>query len=171
MKVTAYLPDGTTQSLLEIDDWDYNWQDIYQYASPIRVPLGTVIALDAVHDNSADNPQNPRHPPARVRWGEEAEDEMSMAFISLAPVMTPAAGRKGPAAAPGADDATIRAVATLRQADTDNDQRLSENEIFMAYGKTRGRQEIKQMIARFDRDGDRHLNLEESLSALKASGP
>ena len=31
MKATATLPDGSTQPLLWIQDWDFNWQDRYNY--------------------------------------------------------------------------------------------------------------------------------------------
>ena len=56
IKITATLPDGTVRTLLCIDDWDFNWQDIYEFAKPVRLPKGTRLTLTGVHDNSADNP-------------------------------------------------------------------------------------------------------------------
>ena len=35
VKVTAILPDGSSKSLLQIDQWDFNWQSYYEYATPI----------------------------------------------------------------------------------------------------------------------------------------
>jgi len=86
IKVTAHPPEGDPFSLLWIDDWDFNWQNFYQYAAPIKLTAGTRIVLDAVHDNSADNFRNPSTPPARVTWGEETTNEMTVAFLQTVPV-------------------------------------------------------------------------------------
>jgi len=81
IKVTAHPPQGDAFSLLWINDWDFNWQNFYQYAEPLKLTAGTRVVLEAVHDNSADNIRNPNHPPARVTWGEETTNEMSVAFL------------------------------------------------------------------------------------------
>jgi len=75
-KATATLPDGTTQPLLWIKDWDFNWQDRYTYKSPVHLPKGTRIDVKITYNNSADNPRNPRNPPKEVWWGEQSYDEM-----------------------------------------------------------------------------------------------
>ncbi len=85
IKVTATLPDGKVQPLLWIDDWNFNWQDLYEYSDPVRLPQGTKITLEGTHDNSADNPHNPKNPPERVKWGEQTFNEMSIAFLNLMP--------------------------------------------------------------------------------------
>ena len=46
-----------------------------------RLMAGTKVVLEAVHDNSADNFRNPSLPPARVSWGEETTNEMTVAFL------------------------------------------------------------------------------------------
>ncbi len=56
MKATATLPDGSTQPLLWIKDWDFNWQDSYVYKEPFTLPKGTRIDVTLTYDNSADNP-------------------------------------------------------------------------------------------------------------------
>jgi hypothetical protein len=159
IKVVAHPPEGEPRTLLEINDWDFNWQDLYQFAEPVRLAAGTKITLDAVHDNSAENPQNPRHPPERVRWGEQSFDEMSLAFINLVPVA---------ASGPAGGDERQKTIATLRQADKDGDRRLSVAEIVAALGNKRTVEQIEKIVAQFDRDGDKHLNLEESLAAVAA---
>jgi peroxiredoxin/mono/diheme cytochrome c family protein len=85
MKVTARLPDGTTQQMLFVKNWDFNWQEGYLYREPVRLPKGTVVDLVAHFDNSAANPSNPRSPPQVVKWGEQTADEMCIAFIELVP--------------------------------------------------------------------------------------
>ena len=69
MKVVAQTPDGKTIPLIWIKDWDFNWQGQYQYQTPVKLPKGSVIKLDAYYDNSAENPSNPSKPPKRVPLG------------------------------------------------------------------------------------------------------
>lgn len=83
MKATATLPDGTTQPLLWIPDWDFNWQDRYTYQKPIPLPKGTRIEVKIRYDNSADNPRNPSNPPKRVQWGEQSFDEMGSVTVQM----------------------------------------------------------------------------------------
>ena len=74
---------GSTQCLINISDWDFNWQGMYRYKTPMALPVGTRIALSAYYDNSADNPRNPNSPPRAVSWGEATTDEMCIAFIGV----------------------------------------------------------------------------------------
>lgn len=83
MKVTATLPDGTTQQLIYIDDWDWNWQDQYQLVEPVKLPRGTKVEMWARFDNSPTNPRNPQDPPKRVTFGEQTGNEMCIAFLNI----------------------------------------------------------------------------------------
>src|SRR5262249_37645882 len=83
MKVVAQSPDGKTIPLIWIKDWDFNWQGQYQFKSPVDLPKGTVIKLDAYYDNSEDNPANPSKPPRRVHWGEQTTDEMCLLGVQV----------------------------------------------------------------------------------------
>lgn len=85
MEASATLPDGTTRSLIAIDDWDFRWQDVYRYTTPFALPKGTTIAMRYVYDNSARNPRNPHSPPARVVWGQNTSDEMGDLWIQVIP--------------------------------------------------------------------------------------
>lgn len=81
IKITATYPDGTQKPLIWVNPWDFNWQETYVYKTPVALPRGTRIALEAFYDNSADNPRNPNNPPRLVRWGEKSTDEMCTAFL------------------------------------------------------------------------------------------
>ncbi len=83
MKVTATYPDGSVRPLISIDDWDFHWQGMYDFASPVPLPSGTRIDLTAVYDNSSANRRNPNSPPQDVMWGEGTTDEMCIAFIRM----------------------------------------------------------------------------------------
>ena len=86
MRGWAVEPNGSKRWLLNIRDWNPNWQDQYQYVRPIRLPADTRIEMEFVYDNSAGNPRNPHSPPARVRWGPGTEDEMGSLDVQLIPV-------------------------------------------------------------------------------------
>ena len=80
--VYATMPNGSTDCLLQIDDWDQRWQGMYEYATPVRIPAGSLIEARAVYDNSASNPNNPHSPPVDIHWGESAEQEMMIAYLT-----------------------------------------------------------------------------------------
>jgi tetratricopeptide (TPR) repeat protein len=80
------LPDGTRLQLIEIDDWDFNWQDAYRLEQPLRLPKGSVVHLDYHYDNSAANPRNPSSPPKRVAYGSNSTDEMAELILEVEPV-------------------------------------------------------------------------------------
>jgi hypothetical protein len=185
MKVTAHPPGGEPFSLIWIDDWDFNWQAYYQYAQPLRLPAGTRVTMDAVHDNSAANFRNPNNPPARVLHGEQTTDEMSAVLIQLVPVresdldqmMT--ANKKrifssilaADAAAKTAEKDKLAAAAQATEAkkvlekfDKNQDGKLDFDELATASGQDKAT--IKLLAALFDKDADGALNPEELSAAL-----
>ena len=83
MKVEMTPRNGAAQCLIQIDDWDFNWQGSYLYQTPIDVPAGTRLSLTAHYDNSSNNPRNPNSPPKPVSWGEATTDEMCLAFVGV----------------------------------------------------------------------------------------
>ena len=73
----ATLPDGTTRSLIRIDDWDFKWQDVYRYRDPVALPRGATVGMRWTFDNSASNPSQQNDPPRRVTAGNRSSDEMA----------------------------------------------------------------------------------------------
>jgi len=86
MHMTATLPDGGKQELFGIPDWQFNWQEGYYFAKPVRLPKGTRLDVEIAYDNSSANPNNPNTPPKRVRWGQQSTDEMGAVTIEIVPV-------------------------------------------------------------------------------------
>jgi Tfp pilus assembly protein PilF/mono/diheme cytochrome c family protein len=82
----ATLPDGSRQELIHIPHWNLNWQAVYRYAEPVRLPKGTTVSMRYIYDNSPDNPLNPNHPPARVKSGNRSSDEMCHLWLQVLPV-------------------------------------------------------------------------------------
>jgi peroxiredoxin/mono/diheme cytochrome c family protein len=89
VRVTMTPPGGETVVLLDIPAWDYRWQETYWFREPIRAKAGTRLAIEAVYDNSAANPNNPSSPPKEVRVGEQTTDEMLFAFFGATSPETP----------------------------------------------------------------------------------
>ena len=83
MEVYARLPDGSRRWLINIKDWDFNWQDDYVYAEPVSLPRGTKLTMRFSYDNSADNVRNPHNPPRRVVYGPNSFDEMGEVWIQM----------------------------------------------------------------------------------------
>ncbi len=82
----ATLPDGTKKTLIHIPHWNLNWQAVYRYERPVRLPKGTKVSLRYAYDNSEENPLNPNHPPARVLGGNRSSDEMCHLWLQVLPV-------------------------------------------------------------------------------------
>jgi tetratricopeptide (TPR) repeat protein len=85
LEALATLPDGKTETLIHIRNWDLNWQAVYRYTEPMTLPAGTKITMRFAYDNSADNVRNPNHPPTRVVAGNRASDEMAHLWLQVLP--------------------------------------------------------------------------------------
>ncbi|MGH9769875.1 MAG: hypothetical protein ACREAB_20825 [Blastocatellia bacterium] len=83
IKLEMTRPGELSQCLINIIDWDFNWQGNYLFKDPVALPAGTRLQLSCVFDNSTDNPRNPNNPPKIVRWGEATTDEMAAALLSF----------------------------------------------------------------------------------------
>jgi len=75
MEFDAHYPDGTVERLLNIAQYNYNWQMEYQLAEPKFVPAGTRVVVTGAFDNSEQNKANP-DPSRVVPWGQQSWDEM-----------------------------------------------------------------------------------------------
>ena len=85
-RYVATFPDGREQVLLDVPEYDFNWQHTYRYREPIFLPEGTRVELTLWWDNSPDNPSNP-NPDREVRWGQPTTDEMGFGFMRYVDVV------------------------------------------------------------------------------------
>ena len=77
----AHYPDGKTETLLTIPNYNFGWQFPYIWApQKKKLPRGTRLEVIAHYDNSAFNPFNP-DPRATVRDGRQTFDEMMNGFV------------------------------------------------------------------------------------------
>jgi peroxiredoxin/mono/diheme cytochrome c family protein len=77
----AHYPDGTSEILLDVPRYDFNWQITYELAEPKRLPKGTKLACTAHFDNSENNPANP-DPTDTVKFGPQTWHEMMIGWYA-----------------------------------------------------------------------------------------
>src|SRR5262245_16449667 len=84
MSVEAILPDGATQMISYVGDFNFNWMTNYIYkedAAPV-LPKGAVIRVTAWYDNTRANANNP-DPDQWVGFGDRTVDEMGHAWMNV----------------------------------------------------------------------------------------
>jgi tetratricopeptide (TPR) repeat protein len=85
LQAIATLPSGEKDTLIHIERWNLNWQAVYRYAEPVRLPKGTTVSMRYVYDNSENNLANPNHPPRQVNGGNRSSDEMAHLWLQVLP--------------------------------------------------------------------------------------
>ena len=82
MELRAVYSTGESETLFNVPHYDFNWQQMYMFATPLTVPKGTKLELKAAYDNSANNSHNPDST-VTVRWGDQSSDEMALGVVIL----------------------------------------------------------------------------------------
>lgn len=127
-RYTAIYPDKRREILLDVPQYDFNWQTDYELSERLRLPKGTTILGEATFDNSEGNLNNP-DPTKWVSFGEQTWDEMMIGYFHVAIPIDPETGRAKGSVLP-----------------KDNRERMLDP---------------REIFARFDRDGDGRLSLDE----------
>ena len=60
--------------------WDFNWQSVYRFQEPLKLPKGAKLHAVAHWDNSANNPLNPA-PDKTVHFGLQSWEEMMVGWV------------------------------------------------------------------------------------------
>ena len=76
--------------LLKINDWDFNWKQMYEFEKPVSLKKGTIIHALATFDNTGNNPSNPSDPSRPMTWGKRMFEEMFIVYFSFKQVVTQA---------------------------------------------------------------------------------
>jgi peroxiredoxin len=82
-RYTAHYPDGRSEILLDVPQYDFNWQTAYRLAEPKTLPKGAFLRCVAHYDNSEENLNNP-DPTVTVRWGDQTWNEMMIGYFDVA---------------------------------------------------------------------------------------
>ena len=82
MSYTAEYPDGTSELLLSVPKYSFNWQFNYALKEPLFLPAGTRLVARGAMDNSDRNVSNP-DPSKPVHFGLQTKHEMFFGFTTL----------------------------------------------------------------------------------------
>jgi hypothetical protein len=82
MKMTATFPDGRQETLLNVPEYDFNWQLFYYPQKTVALAKGTRVDLVAHYDNSSANKHNP-DPTKAVTFGEASTNEMMFGLFEF----------------------------------------------------------------------------------------
>jgi hypothetical protein len=75
---------GEQECLLDIPQWDFDWQLGYELTEPVHVAAGDELHIECEWDNSpANQPVVDGSPmaPRDVNWGEDTFDEMCLGMV------------------------------------------------------------------------------------------
>lgn len=81
MSFSIRKPDGTTEELLSVPNYNFNWQRTYLLREPMKIRAGSKLIVNNAWDNSAQNLSNP-DPAKTVKWGSQTFDEMFFATFN-----------------------------------------------------------------------------------------
>ncbi|MEK7795584.1 MAG: c-type cytochrome [Candidatus Hydrogenedentota bacterium] len=82
-KYTAYYPDGTSEVLLDVPKYLYEWQTSYEYANYKHMPAGTRVEWEIRYDNSPEMAAERNFDSnLAVRFGGPTTDEMDLGWMT-----------------------------------------------------------------------------------------
>tara|TARA_R110002049_G_scaffold185580_3_gene353850 strand:+ start:95276 stop:97198 length:1923 start_codon:yes stop_codon:yes gene_type:complete len=147
---------GKRETILDIPEYDFNWQTTYALAEPRHLDGGERFLCTAVFDNSEENLNNP-DPTQTVHWGDQTWDEMMIGYYHFAVPL----GESGDTETANAPSRRERAAALIRNAvqirkfdqlDGDGDGKLARRETPRLLWK---------VFDQLDADGDKILTRDE----------
>ena len=148
---------GATELLLDVPQYDFNWQHTYVFAEPL--PTDGLHARGLVHfDNSEYNLVNP-DPTAKVRWGDQTWEEMALAYFVVTVPRDANAAHRGPTEQEVASEASAVADRLLQRFDKNADGILRRSEAPAAFGVF--------AFDRFDQNNDNVITRDEIEQAAR----
>lgn len=91
-RYTVIAPSGKREIVLDIPQYDFNWQTEYRLQIPQALEEGSRIYCEATFDNSDKNLNNP-NPDATVTWGDQTYEEMMIGYFHIAVAIDPNTGK------------------------------------------------------------------------------
>ena len=149
------ISGGAKKTILEIPNYDFNWQTSYRLDEPMNVAAGSRFLCTAVFDNSEDNLNNP-DPTATVRWGDQTWDEMMIGYFNYAVPRSQKPGEgKGLSLRQRARRLaeTAARLKTFDELDIDKDGKLQRKDV---------PRKLQRIFKELDQDGDGVLTREET---------
>jgi mono/diheme cytochrome c family protein len=84
-RYVAMYPDGSQELLLDVPEYDQEWQSTYRYIEPKTLPAGTRLEVSIWYDNSQGRAEERGFDSQQApRFGLATTDEMMLGFMSFA---------------------------------------------------------------------------------------
>ena len=154
----AIFPDGTRKIMVDVPNYDFNWQTAYRLKEHITVPKGTRIHCTAHYDNSENNLNNP-NPKKTVYWGDQTWEEMMIGYFFVAVPTDATNPAKNSAFLPMniKEFARENAVDLVSQFDNNGDNKVTRLEVPL---------KLQFVFGRLDLNGDGALYVDELANAF-----
>lgn len=81
MRFKVIYPDHTSEDLINIANYNFNWQPTYRLTDPIVLPAGSRVVIDGAFDNSEFNP-GASDPSVDSLGGLQTWDEMFAGYLT-----------------------------------------------------------------------------------------
>ena len=83
MKIVLNAGTPTAQTLLDVTNYNFDFQRTYQLATPVDVHPGDTIQVNCTYDPTLrqELPQLRKLPPRYVTWGDGSSDEMCLGLV------------------------------------------------------------------------------------------
>jgi len=130
-RYTAIYPDGHKEILIDVPEYDFNWQTEYRLKEKMKIPAGTRMFCEASFDNSADNLNNP-DPNAWVYWGDQTYEEMMIGYFQISVPVNSSLGRAADVAKTSKKASAPKQPTPMQifmMLDSDQDDRILKAEI------------------------------------------
>lgn len=156
---------ANSKVLLDVPNYDSNWQHTYHLSRPMPLDPQMRITCIAHYDNSEANLVNP-DPEQTVRWGEQAFEEMMLAYVGVAVPTSPKEMKPDPRAESNESRIAKKAVERLfNRFDKNNDGRLVRSEMPDSFGQFA----FKSFDANKDGAIDREEAMEQAIKSQQKS--
>ena len=152
--------DQQQETMLDIPNYDFNWQHVYKLREPRKLVDGEQIQCIAHFDNSEDNLVNP-NPSATVHWGDQTWEEMMIAFFEVAIPLDRSRTERAENSQQETASRQRRARKLIQRFDRNGDGQLSRGEVsesFSIFG-----------FEKLDANDDELISREEAIAGAAAT--
>ena len=165
-RITGHNQADDKTILLDVPQYDFNWQHVYRLAEPLLLNKLKQIECTAHFDNSSGNVVNP-DASSTVRWGDQSWEEMMIAFFEVSVPRNQNHSRLKKENKEEADKQNQRTRANklaaewMNKWDRDGDSQVQRNEVGESFRRF--------AFAVIDRNQDQQISLQETASYISES--
>jgi len=65
-----------TIPIIRMKEWYYEWNELYYFKNPVKIPTGYTLKTERFFDNTSSNQHQPNSPPININFGTTSSNEM-----------------------------------------------------------------------------------------------